>query len=68
LTDRLKSTRRVFRVTPDGDTIQSLINLEPDLSYKIASTPHGSFIAQSADNLGGQDQAEQIYAKSKDEF
>lgn len=64
LTDRLKSTQRVFRVIPDGDTIQSLINLELDSSYAIASTAHGSFIAQYADNLGGQDQAEQIYANA----
>ncbi len=62
LTDRLKAAQRVFRVVTDGDVMQTLIKNGLDSSHEIASTPNGSFIAQYADALGGEDQAQQIYA------
>jgi peptidoglycan hydrolase-like protein with peptidoglycan-binding domain len=64
LTDRLKSAQRVFRVINDGDVMQSLISLGLDSAYAIAATPSGSFLANYADTLGGQTQAQQIYANA----
>jgi hypothetical protein len=64
LTDRLKAAQRVFRVITDGDVMQTLIENDLDSSYKIATTPGGSFLAQYADGLGGEAQAQQIYANA----
>jgi hypothetical protein len=64
LTDRLKTTQRLLRITKDDEAIQTLIKLGLDSSYKIAATPRGAFLDKHADALGGQDAAAQIHANA----
>ena len=52
LTARLKAAQRVFRTTPDGDAIQTLIAAGLDASYKIAASSSSNFVAQYSDDLG----------------
>jgi Tc toxin complex TcA C-terminal TcB-binding domain/Neuraminidase-like domain/Salmonella virulence plasmid 28.1kDa A protein len=64
VTARLKAAQRVFRVIPDGDVMQKLITLGLDSAYEISTTPSGAFLGQYAEDLGGEDQARQIYANA----
>jgi hypothetical protein len=64
VTDRLKAAQRVFRVINDGDVMQSLIGIGLDSAYAIAATPSGSFLTKYANTLGGETQAQQIYANA----
>jgi peptidoglycan hydrolase-like protein with peptidoglycan-binding domain len=63
-TVRLKAAQRVFRTTPDGDAIQTLIAAGLDSSYKIATSSSSNFVAQYSDSLGGETPAQQIYANA----
>ena len=62
LHDRLKATRRTFRVTKDGESIRKLLELELDSAYKIATMPAGSFVERHGEHLGGEEKARQIHA------
>lgn len=64
LTDRLKATQRLLRITKDGEAIQNLIKLGLDSSYKIGAIPRGSFLDRHAEALGGYEKAAQIHANA----
>jgi hypothetical protein len=62
---RLMAVQRVFRVNPDGGTIQTLLSSGFDSARKIAATPRAVFLRQYSAGLGGKSAAAQVYSSAQ---
>jgi peptidoglycan hydrolase-like protein with peptidoglycan-binding domain len=61
VTTQLKSIQRVFRISPDYSTINTLLSAGLDSAAKIAKISRANFIQQYSSSLGGDPQALTVY-------
>ncbi len=65
LSAQLKTMQRVFRVTPKPEAMNVLLGAGLHSAHAIASIPQSTFIKQFQDGLGGETQAQMVYAQAK---